>query len=716
MSLRERLSQVWINYYTIFAVLLAFKIFLFRISLIHSITQAKAQTYTLCKSSEEYASYAASIPHYMLAHTNTYLAKTFTEAKNDALRAMKLSLTMTKNMIIFTINLTIGTYVCFFTSAVDISANVALNATESVISIANETTIKFANDLDNGLGNVSTIANKIISTINNAISSIKNLFNSSGNTDDMTNSIHSVNLTISSLRNWKIPSHINTEIEGLRAKVPDFNDVQTEMKKLINEPFDKVANKLNSTSISKLDADTFYVPGKRNIAFCKDSPKLDKLFEDAKSITTKSSYILMAIVIIIALTFIAYESWVTYRKWLTMEETTNNIVKYYRSCQSDPNFQYYVMAEIDALQNRPSAIITAYLAKLFYRRNPDNTNGINRLHWLINYMMSPYSLTVLLLGLLGLAGFVFQTIILVLLSHLKLDGLDDLVHNATAKLTEGLSDSVNEWCNKTNQDLLKYQNEINNHLLVNVKVATSSVNNTVSAFMTKMNTRIKEIFGNTPLYDPVQSVVGCVLSSKVDNIEKAMTWANKHAQVKFHQLNATEYIHQALNSTGDSRSGMKNRLLDVRTKMKNVMDDIIRTYKESLRIELYISLALIGLWMLTVVVGIAIMLYRNRKQFVLEKDFSDSSDSSGYTYPNNEKLYPTQEQKHSYYTGTGLINRTLASMLHKMKSTRRKPETQPQPQPQPTIMKAMRPPQDSISTLSSTYTDSGMSRAQMWHR
>lgn len=616
LNLKERLSQIWFNYYTIFLLLLVLKLLIFKISLDHSLSESREQTYSACQAAEKYTSYIASVPHYISKYTNVLIANSMKEAHKQMISALNLALTASKNMILFTINLSIGTYLCLLTAAVDTTVDTALNATESIIDVANETVISFANDLDDGLGDISTIANKIISTIDDAVDAVKDLFGSDDSGNDLTDEIGQVNLTISSLRSWHISGSINTKLESLKNKTLDFDDVKSKTNSLISTPFEMIQKQVNQKANKTFSADELYIPPVKNLTFCNSSKEIDEFYDRAAKVVYKTSLILMIILIVAMLVFMIYQSWIEYRGWKHILEAATELQYDNKDGieKLNPFFEKrHNIAILDAFQNRNATIISNGLIWLFFRkkdlRSSKTATKIARLRWLINYCSSSYSLPILLLGILGLLSFGFQSIILDFLAHIKTDDVKPLVNKVSKSVSASINDSVSDWCNHTNSYILDYQDEINNSTLGWVHNVTSSVNNTVTTFISEMNTKLDDIFGGTIMYEPIQGVVGCILTRKLQQITKAMTWVNKNSQVSFETIDPDKYIEQVWNNDGNqtNQNGIKEELSSVENKVAKAIKTILQDYRKSLRIELYISLGLIGLWLVIIFFGVVIL-------------------------------------------------------------------------------------------------------------
>ncbi|GME86238.1 unnamed protein product [Ambrosiozyma monospora] len=365
LNLKERLSQVWLNYYTVFLLLILLKVIMFKQSLNQSLNQAKDQTYSACDSAETYASSMASLPHYLAKSTNVLAAKTMNEVNHAFVEGLQLIVTGSESLIVFAIEMTIGTYTCVLTSAVDGVSHIALNATESVIELANHTMVSIADDIQDGLDDITSIVNKVLSTVDTATDAIESLFGgSSDSSDAVDEKVHSVNLTIDSLKNWTISSSIIDDIDAIGNKVPDFSTVENYTKSLINKPFEKlkteIAEKLNDT----FSADEMFIPEKKQLNFCRSSNDIEQFYAKSGDALHKASIIMIIVLIVGMVVFIGIEAYSVIRQWKRLEDAAGAIQNVSQSRTSGEYKQQYTIEVVESLHNKYANSIGTLLGKL----------------------------------------------------------------------------------------------------------------------------------------------------------------------------------------------------------------------------------------------------------------------------------------------------------------------------------------------------------------
>ncbi|KAG7734689.1 hypothetical protein KL948_000255 [Ogataea haglerorum] len=663
LDFRERLSQVWLNKYTIVMILMLFKLLLFRIALDASLEQARKQTYGACLNAETYASSLTSVPHYISKSANVMIAKGLSEANKGFMEVLDMVLTGSKGLIMFAIEMTIGTYVCVLTATVDATAEVALNATESVISLANDTVKTFAEELQDGLDGVSKVVNALIKTYDN----VKDFFDDDDDDSDVSSSMNKVNLTISSLKKWQIPGSINTKLESLSKNLPDFDDVMNYTEGLVSEPFDSMKKMVSSRLDHEFDADELMVPDKKTITFCAGSG-IDEFYQDLAHLLWKASSIMFVVLVLAALGFIAFEIYMEKKHWDRLRDIGTNFHQIEATAATKHKDD--LAAElVDISCNRYSFLIGQKLGKLFF--GPSVTR-LNTVRWVVNYVSSDRMLPVLLLALAGMATFILQLILLDLLAGKDTAALDSSFKSIGSQVRSNVNDSLAEWANDTNLYISDQETSINDELLGWIHNSTGSLNATLGEFVDEMNDKISDVFGNTPLYPYVSGIVGCTVTRKIQKVEKALSWINNHSHVSFPRIDSAGFD---LTDSRDSGS-VDQYLEDTKSTLAKTRDSLVEKYRSSLRIELYISLVLLGIWLLSL--GAAVFtawLLPPRKDTTESISTLDTiqtwqntaQSGSSLAMPEKLKLREDDHESHDFFAGPGNINQTLQQLLNRLR-------------------------------------------------
>lgn len=620
LNLKEKLTQTILNPYTVFLFFLILKMLFFINSLDNSFSQAKQQTQLLYLSTQSYIDNLVSFPHYMAQGANLVLAKGLEETNKGFIESLKLMLTATEEMIFFMIELSVGTYVCLLMAVVDSTAIAALNATEDVISIANDTLISFAKDLNIGLGDLSSAINEVIDTAEDTGDALKHMFGTSTTNNSMqlkiTEDLAHVNLTIKNMQDWMIPGSINTDIEKLKSNIFDFDDVKNYTQTLLDIPFNEIKKQINKNLNKTIDPSSFYVPEKKTVLLKNATDAIDIFYNNVQTISIKTGHIIMGLIGFVMLAFILYTFYFELRNWKIVNFASKEIHIANESYVETPNKRKFNIEVICTMQDLTSDKIGKFIStKIMRMKNPIH---INNFRWIISYMASPYLLSFFLLGMLGILSFICQFIVLCIIknAHELTGNIKTAFDNTAVEIKHTMNDSIYDWSNETNNYLQDYQKDVNDNLLGWIDTSTTALNNTVTAFDDKMNDAIDDIFKGTPLYDPVEKIVWCVIESKLKKVEAAMTWLNENGKLDIGELDPKDIMNKMTelnNSPGyNSESDLGNKISEFEDKATNLFHDVIKFYEKQTFLMLYISLGILGVWIIFVFIGIIILLLRER--------------------------------------------------------------------------------------------------------
>lgn len=574
LDLSERRSQIYLNRSTIGIALIAIKVWLFRVSLLASLKLAKLYTFSVCSSIEDSLTHAVSLPHYMARSSNYLIEKGLQEGQTAVVKGLNLAVRGVEELIFFTIELTIGTYVCLLTAAVDGSAEIALNATQSVISAANTTVISLADDIEDGLNGLTNVVNRVIS----AADKVESFFTGSTNADDET---RKVNLTIQALKDWHIPDTINQKLASI--DLPDFQDVENSTKKVIGLPFDRLQQKISQFEMN-FSNDSMYVPPLQSVSLCSDNERLQNFFHSAALDVRRVSLILFVLFLLSAALMCVYCFLAETRQWRRKEVAVQNTLS---SQVTRTSLLQFAETVSHPMVTRVGELVSP------------RCKYPQKLRWVLMYGLSPVALTVLQLSAIGVLAVVLQFIMLSVLKTAFRDFKNEIRSVGTDAI--GLLDfSVSNWTASTNAYITSKESDINRNVLGWVEEATSSVNSTVVEFMSEMDSKIQLVFEDTPLYHPIKAVVGCVLENKLIKISEGLTWVHNEANVKFPRVNGTQVFESEASDSDGSLTGL---VFKTEEKLSSVLTQLEERYRDSLAIELAISLTLFGLWLLQILIA-----------------------------------------------------------------------------------------------------------------
>lgn len=616
MNFREKITQLLVNPYTVVLALFIVKLFFFSYSLANSLGQAKSQTHLLHDSVQNYASNILSFPHYMAKSSNIIIAKSLGSANKGLEKTLQLILTASENLLYFIVELSVGTYACLLTAAIDDTAIAALNATESLISLANQTLISFAKDLNDGLEDLSEVINEVIDTADDTGDALEHLFGKSSHKSangTVETSLHHVNLTISSMKNWQISGNINDKIEKLKKEIPDFADVQNFTRKIIDKPFTEMKRQVSVNLNSSFTAEEMYVPKMVTLDFSNETEDIDNFYSHLIDIVKMSTHIVMGIISVLIVLVICYEFFIECKDWKRVEDASQHLNFTNESFLSTSVKKKYNIEVIKIMQSRKADFISLFLIdKIFRIKDPITTNNIR---WIINYAASSFLLPVLLLGILGTLSAGSEYLILALIMRVDFKSTGSKVfYNTKTEIFSNFNSSLNQWTNETNSYILNYQEHVNDNVFAWFDTTATTINNTVTEFDTKMNSALDSLFKGTPLYKPIEQIVGCVVESKLKKIEKAMSWISDNAVVNMPLLDPKGILQEITEiRMNNETSSFENKITDFKNKAERIFQETIDFYKAQCHTSFLVSGCILIIWLFFLIFGIAILCYKENK-------------------------------------------------------------------------------------------------------
>lgn len=617
LNFKEKITQLLINPYSVVLFLFIIKLFFFLNSLINTLENARSQTTLLYSSLEDYASNIVSFPHYMAKVSNVMIAKSIESANNGLTKTLELMISASENIIYFVVELSIGTYECLLTAAIDDTAIAALNATEEVITVVNDTIISFATLLEDGLEDLSDAINDVVDTAEDTADALTHLFSNSNsskkNLTQVHNKVSNINLTISNLKDWEISGNINSKIDKLKNEILNFTDVEYYTKQIIKAPFTELKRQVSDNLNETFSADDMYVPGMAELDFSLGTENINNLYIDLIKIAKTATHVIIGLIALSILILILYEYYIELRDWRRVISASQHLNFANESFIKNSDKKKYNIEVIRCMQDRKSNMIGDIITnKIFRLKNPII---INNIRWMISYCASPILLSFFLLGLLGIISVICQYIILTLITKVDFNGISsEIFENTKDDIYIAFNNSLNEWTNETNIYLQDYENDVNDNLFGWVDTAAMTINNTVTEFDKEMNDALDSIFGNTPLYTPIEQIVGCVIESKLKKIEKAMTWLEDNAKLVMPQMNPKSIMEEMIRiESSNSSSTLTDNIDKFKEKSKELLHDVIKFYKDENIKLLYISIGILIVWFLFFCLGLIMLFWKERK-------------------------------------------------------------------------------------------------------
>ncbi|KAJ5054207.1 uncharacterized protein L3040_000488 [Drepanopeziza brunnea f. sp. 'multigermtubi'] len=585
LGLRARLSQVWINKWTVLLVLIICRLMLATKDLNNDIANAKQEALSACTSVEKVGSSMASMPHYLSSGVNALAADGITSAVNGMMSMILMSVTAVEEIILFVIHMMTSTYLCLITLAVSGSMHVALDILDKASEFMNKTIEGITGGMTKDIVSFQKVFNDFLSDIN-----IGGIFGS--RTDPPKIDLDSA---ISKLNNIQLDTAgLDADIAKLNASIPSFAQVQNFTDSVIRLPFEEVKKLINESLVAyKFDKSVFPVAQKEALTFCSDSPAIDNFFDGLTKTVSKSKVtglVVLTLLAVLACIPMAYrEIW----RWRSLRTRANML----QGAAFDPIDVVYI-----ASRPYTSTLGVKLSSKFQYSKRQVLAR------WFVAYATTLPALFVLALGAAGLFSCLCQYTVLKVVEK-EVPALASEVGDFTGTVVLALNNASTAWSRAANQVIADNNKQINDEVFGWVNITTSAVNDTLVAFTDQTMGVLNATFGGTILYEPIKEVFNCLIGLKIAGIENGLTWVSDHAHVNFPLFNPDVFslgaaASLASNSPDNTDSFLSSPGSATADDITGAVLKVSQKLQEAIQAEMFLSLALVGVYIFVVLCGL----------------------------------------------------------------------------------------------------------------
>lgn len=595
LGLRARLSQVWINRWTILLLLVLARVLIAIAGLQDNMASAKREALSACTSVESMGSSMASMPHYLSRGVNEMTASGVEHAVSALHTMLSLTVTGVEELVIFIIKVMFQTYLCLLTLAVRGSVDVAVGVIKDAGDFLNSTVKSIGQDINKVVNTFEEGLNDFLDGLNTAAS----LFGGSVPPLDLDGKIEE-------LENLHLPSSIDKSLDKLNDSMPTFDQVNNFTQNVLRMPFEEVKKLMNeSLGPYKFDRSVLPVPAKKQLTFCADNDGIDKFFTGVSDIASTAQKIFIAVILIAATLVCVPVAWQEIRRWQTMKERSQLV----RKEAHDPMDVVYIVS-------RPySAAAGIKSASRF-----SNSRRQILVRWAIAYATSLPALFVLCLGIAGLFACLCQFLLLRSVQKVVPE-LTTQVSAFAHKVVDSLQDASVEWATDANGAIRDMSADLNHNVFGWANTSTTALNDTLNTFVDKTTGVLNYTFGGTLLYNPLMDVFECLIGLKVEGIQKGLTWVHEHAHIDFPLLPNDTFSRGAEESISkDNPSASDSFLADAgdttSNKITEVVARVVHKIEEGIKTEALISTVVVGVWVFIALIGVsrALVLFWGREK------------------------------------------------------------------------------------------------------
>ncbi|CAG7943556.1 unnamed protein product [Penicillium nalgiovense] len=593
LGLRARLSQVWINRWTILLLLILFRVLIAVGDLQSNMASAKREALSACTSVESMGSAMASMPYYLSKGTNELVASSVDEAVSALKSVLLLTITGVGEILWFVINMMYSTYACLITMAVRGTVGAGIELVKEATEWINKTLKTIGGEIESTVDEYKDELNSFLETINKVASVFS---------DDP--SPINLNSSISALENLSLPSSVNRTVEKLDSVVlPNFKEIQNYTKTLFQTPFQEVKDLVNGTlGTYSFDRSALPVPAKKQLAFCNDNKGINDFFNGVTELALKARKIFIAVLVVAAILVCIPIAWQEIRRWRSMKERSQLV----RKEAHDPMDVVYIVS-------RPYTAAAGIKAASHF----SNSRRQILVRWAIAYATSIPALFVLALALAALFSCLCQYLLLHSVKQ-TVPALSAEVGQFADKVVDSLESASTDWATDANKAIMDLDTDLNHNVFGWVNSSTQAINGTLNFFIYNTSSVLNETFKGTLLQEPVYELYECLIGLKAEALQKGLNWVAEHAHISLPTLPSDTFSAGASSSIDDSSNPSDSFLADAgdqtANKITEVVITVINKLEAAVRMEAIIATVILLLWVFIALIGItrAMMLFWGR--------------------------------------------------------------------------------------------------------
>jgi len=570
LGLRARLSQIWINRWTILLLLVLVRLLFAIASTNSSLASARREALSACTQVESIGSSMASMPHYMSKGVNEMTASGVEKAVSGLMTMLEMSVTGVEEIILFVIHMMTSTYLCLITLAVTGSLHAAVEIGEAVHKQLNETVEDVTKDMGNAVKSVTDGIDSIMSKIN---------FNLPGFNKPTIN----LDQQITKLKSLELPTQMQDSLTKLNQSIPTFTEVQNFTDNLIRAPFEEVKKLIKGMDTFAFDRQLLPVPQKEALKFCSEGNGINKFFDDLIELAYNARKIALGVLIVLAVLVCVPMAWMEVRRYRRTEERAALFAEGHEGM------------DVVYLASRP----TSSGIGLWFGRRFGSARRQAVMRWTWAYATSVPMLFLLSLGLAGLFSCFCQYLLLKAIKD-KTPELTSQVADFAGKVVTSLNNASMSWSQGVNSAIGKLYGDINNDIFGWVNTSTTAVNNTLNGFISETSKTLNDTFGGTILYDPIKDVLNCLIGLKIASFQSGLTWVQEHAHVSFPGVaNNTLSIGALADKSGSDSAAelLASPGGKAKDEITEAVDHVIDKLIGGIQQEALISAALLLIWL-----------------------------------------------------------------------------------------------------------------------
>ncbi|KAK3311908.1 plasma membrane fusion protein PRM1 [Apodospora peruviana] len=597
LGLRARLSQLWFNRWTVLLLLVLVRVVILTGSLNEDIGEAKLKALSACTKVEDIGSAMASMPHYLSVGVNSLAADSITKVVHGMVEILMMILTGVEGLLMFIINMYIGTYACLIAAFIHGGLDAGVKAVQGATDFINKQIGPITDSIAGDVKSFQDAVNKFGDAVNAGIGSVGDAADTIGGIiGARALTVPKIDITphLDDLKNIKVDSsEFLKDLVQLNKTIPTFDEAENLAKNAIGIPFDLVKQQITSAFGNySFDRSIFPVAQKQALSFCSSNSFLNDFFTKLFEIVTKAKIAFIVVIIILAILAMFVMGYLEVRRWRREKERARTFTE-----------KGYDPMDIVYMASRTfSAGLGVKIASKFR----GNERRYLLIRWAIAYGTSLPALFVLSLAIAGFFSCLCQYILLQSIQK-EAPALANQVGDFAGEVVNTLENVSTAWADDANSGILNLQQEINDDVFGWVLNATSAVNNTLNVLDEEIDKGLNIMFKDTILLDVARTIVGCVITRKIETVEKGLTWVHDNAHVTlplFPNDTFSSGAQASVQGDSDLTSFLASPASVTTDEISGAVDRVVESIRHNLVQEALISTALLLVYILIVMIGV----------------------------------------------------------------------------------------------------------------
>ncbi|CED83256.1 Plasma membrane fusion protein PRM1 [Phaffia rhodozyma] len=427
---------------------------------------------------------------------------------------------------------------------------------------------------------------------------------------DVTLNVTEISIpALSQLENVTIGTTLEAELYKLNSSLPTLDDIRTKLDAFIDQPFDTMILKINTTT-----SNYTFIPSSRtanvtslavssanssaDLCTGLDLTFIDDLGQDLDKITQWGVGILAALgVILIAV--------LLYLERLRYKSMSERIDLFNQSRSTLEKGKLYTDEDLmELIHLSQNGIVTVWTYKGLEKLRKLGERNQRTSKWFVALITHPLALMPLAMGIISLLSIQAQIAAIDAISRsaeeTANDSIDSMANSMTSKLNARLAERGLIFANDINEDIAQVQTFMDDELFGTwVNTTTVVLNETLVEFYALVGEAVNVTFGSTILSGPINNFLYCIVGSKVESLEKALTWINENAHFSISTIDPDLSSDALVRPIATAALGSSDDPSD-----PGVVQRMISSYKKSLETSRILPFVFIGLWVIVFLGGL----------------------------------------------------------------------------------------------------------------